>query len=236
MKETIIQAINDLADEKRKIWWDNYMKNSIKFIGVGIPQITKILQEKIDKKQDKYTLQKLADELISLEISEYKLAGILIYQKFLLNKLEDAEIIENISEIFDKNYIYDWSTCDWLCVRVLSPLIKKQNNEVVKRMQVWNENENVWKARASLVAFVSSNQIIHYLEIVKTLMEKLIQRKERFAKTAVGWILREISKTNMNYVEEFLKKYTKYLTSEIINNALKYKKKEDLKSFKEALK
>ena len=36
---------------------------------------------------------------------------------------------------------------------------------------------------------------------------KLIRREERFAKTAVGWILRELSKTDKKAVVAFIEKY-----------------------------
>jgi 3-methyladenine DNA glycosylase AlkD len=50
----------------------------------------------------------------------------------------------------------------------------------------------------------------------------LIRRPERFAKTAVGWVLREYSKTDEEFVLNFLSRHVKYTTSEVKRNALKY--------------
>ncbi|OQX74013.1 MAG: hypothetical protein B6D64_13255 [Bacteroidetes bacterium 4484_276] len=41
--KTIVTEINKLADSKKANWWNNYLKNPVSFIGVGIPQIRDIL-------------------------------------------------------------------------------------------------------------------------------------------------------------------------------------------------
>jgi 3-methyladenine DNA glycosylase AlkD len=50
----------------------------------------------------------------------------------------------------------------------------------------------------------------------------LIKREERFCKTAVGWVLREISKSDKNYVEKFLEVHRQFITPEVIKNSTKY--------------
>jgi 3-methyladenine DNA glycosylase AlkD len=58
--------------------------------------------------------------------------------------------------------------------------------------------------------------------VIKLFADVLIRRKERFAKTAVGWVLREYSKKDAEFVLTFLSKHVKYTTSEVKRNALKY--------------
>ena len=57
------------------------------------------------------------------------------------------------------------------------------------------------------------------MDLVDKSGKVLIRREERFAKTAVGWILREISRTNDDYVKEFLKNNLEYFTVETIKNS-----------------
>ena len=54
-----------------------------------------------------------------------------------------------------------------------------------------------------------------------TALENLIRREERFAKTAVGWVHREISKFDFDYVINFLEANVKMLSKEELNNTLK---------------
>jgi 3-methyladenine DNA glycosylase AlkD len=50
----------------------------------------------------------------------------------------------------------------------------------------------------------------------------LIRRDERFAKTAVGWILRDLSKYDPETVAAFVRENLPYFSTESIRNALKY--------------
>jgi 3-methyladenine DNA glycosylase AlkD len=62
-------------------------------------------------------------------------------------------------------------------------------------------------------------------------MHNLIRLPQRFAKTSVGWLLRQISKFDKNYVLEFLENNRSYLTKEVINNALKYSDKTEREQY-----
>ena len=66
--------------------------------------------------------------------------------------------------------------------------------------------------------------------------KKLIKREERFAKTAVGWLLREISKQDEDFVKQFIEHHIKHFTAETIRNALKYSSKDEKKHYLTLLK
>ena len=50
----------------------------------------------------------------------------------------------------------------------------------------------------------------------------LIRREERFAKTAVGWVLRDLSKYEPRKVTVFVDEQLCYFSTESLRNALKY--------------
>lgn len=56
------------------------------------------------------------------------------------------------------------------------------------------------KRDVSVVAFANLAKKNKYTPLLIESSQKLIKREERFAKTAVGWILREISKTDEKIV------------------------------------
>jgi len=190
--EHIKSEIDKIADKSKSEWWNNYLQNTFQFIGVGIPDIRKIVKDWQSKYDDNIELISIADELIKLEIAEYKLAGILIYQEFVLHDTSHDEILNHINRLFEKKYIFDWNTCDWLCVRILSPMIDNGTEGIVSTIVEWHKSDDLWHARASLVPFAQCKTLPTHLERLKVPMTTLISREERFAKTAIGWILREI--------------------------------------------
>jgi hypothetical protein len=67
---------------------------------VGIPDIRKIIYAWYQPNYQTSNLILLADALIGLEIVEYKLAGILIYQEFLLKDLDHDVILRHVNDLF----------------------------------------------------------------------------------------------------------------------------------------
>ena len=230
--KSITEKLNSFANKSKADWWNRYLKYTITFIGVPLPTIRKVLQKWYNSSPINLTsLKKLADDLISLSIAEYKIAGILIYQEYLLNKIKNNEIIISIHTLFSKKVIFDWNTCDWFCVRILTPIIDQENKSDISQILDWYKKEYVWQARAAIVSFAQSKTLIKHYKSLSTPMEYLIKREEKFAKTAVGWILREIYKFDIPFVKKFLKSNSKYLIKDIIRNALKYMDKQEAKAF-----
>jgi 3-methyladenine DNA glycosylase AlkD len=221
-RQHITKQIDGLADKSKAIWWNKYLKNVIPFIGVGIPDIRKIMIDWQKGMADEFDYPGLADDLIRQEIAEYKLAGILIYQLFVLGKAENSLILDHVEKIFEQKNVYDWNTCDWLCVRVLTPMIDSGTRHDMVRIRGWHEREYLWHARAALVPFAQSRALANYYRTLSRPMHALLMRDERFAKTPVGWVLREISKFDMHYVQAFLHTNKTHLTKEVSLNALKY--------------
>ena len=127
-----------------------------------------------------------------------------------------------IEHWFDQKWISDWNVCDWLCVRLLSPVLDQDPEPTLKYLLKWNKSDYLWKARASLVPFAESNSLEQHYQNINPLSLTLIQREERFAKTAVGWVLRQISKFDQEYVKNFLEENAAFITPEVKKNATKY--------------
>lgn len=125
-----------------------------------------------------------------------------------------------LEELFQKNHIFDWNTTDWLCVRVLGPLIRREHDAIAifKRWVANTETAPLWQRRASLVAFV--NIASDHCKEVLDIAGVLVNDEQRFAQTAVGWVLRNLSaKGCADQVVEFLKQNKEVLSAEAINMA-----------------
>jgi len=221
----IRQELEKHHDAKKAKWLENYVKHDIKSRGVGIPQIRSIVQNVYKQnKLNELSLsnqKKLLDESIQQEYAEDKLAAIIYVQLYL----KDADVkfqLSMISNWFDKRWVYDWNVCDWLCVRLLTPLVDKYPKQTIAELKKWNKDKYLWKARASLVPFAQCKTLREHLKVVNEVLGFLIKREERFCKTAVGWVLREISKSDKNYVLKFLEVHRQFITQEVIKNAQKF--------------
>jgi 3-methyladenine DNA glycosylase AlkD len=156
----IIAELNKIADGEKSEWWNNYLRNEIKFIGVGMPDNRNIILNWHKSNQLAIPeIIEVANELISQKIAEYKLSAILIYQVLVIGNISDSDLINNINIYFDNGYIFDWNTCDWLCVRILTPIIENGNTAEIDSILNWSNKENYWQARAALVPFTQSKNL-----------------------------------------------------------------------------
>lgn len=218
----------------KKQWWEHYVKHDTVFYGVSMAEVRQVVsevvaQERLDEASTAEVLTQARDWL-TLPVSEEKIAGILLLEQVVLGRSDALLMLPMLEEVFANGAIFDWNVCDWLCVKVLHPLVGV-DQEAANQVLSWVHAENVWQARASVVAFVNSasatageDRLLDpaTIEAVHRNCKILILRPERFAKTAVGWWLREYSKVDERFVEKFLTEHAEWITAEVRRNARKH--------------
>ena len=221
----IIKAIRARQNAEKALWLENYVKHDIKSFGVGIPAIREIIKQFVKETQYDKTAVKdqieLLDNLMKDVYTEPKLAAILFIQLYWRTK-NGGGILKIASDWFDNGWISDWNVCDWLCVRLLTPIVDGEPELAVSEFNKWNTSPNLWKARAALVPFAQSKNMANHTETILRFSTELIKREERFCKTAVGWALREYSKVDSELVINFLEEFGHFASKEVVNNATKY--------------
>ncbi|MDF1574048.1 MAG: DNA alkylation repair protein [Bacteroidales bacterium] len=224
--ETLVQELEERSVPLKADWWNRYMKGEIRFVGTSIPEIRKLLLEKNSReKLDQLPMNQqvsMVNALMRSQLGEHKLAAILYIQLFWLGKQKNSFLLSLISDWFDERYIHDWNTTDWLSLKVLTCLIDSGDEQVIWTLKRWNRDPYLWKARASLVPFSQVKNLGAYSKTIKRFADIMIRREERFAKTAVGWVMREYSRLDEAFVLEFFSSHVKHTTWEVKRNALKY--------------
>lgn len=219
-------AIENRSSEEKRAWWERYMKGAIRFRGTGLP----IVREELETWHERHGLDRasldvqleIVNRLFETPIGEEKLAAILYLQRHLIDKLEPDRLLDHIEGVLDRELVYDWSTCDWLCMRVLGPAIRLHGSPAATRIASWRDADYLWKARAALVPFVKVIERAEYRRLVLRTSKVLIRRNERFAKTAVGWVMRELSRHDREAVRSFIESNRPHFTRESLRNAMKY--------------
>ena len=215
-------TLNDIFDEFKKLKNDKkaiemsaYMKNQFAFLGISASP-RKEIENKIFKSVAKENIDfKFTDKCYKNKYREFQYAAIdyLNFKKEYLN-ISHIEILKNY--ILTKSW---WDTIDHLDKIVGD--IALRDKKVNKILLNWSLDENIWIRRVAI-----DHQILRKEKTNIELLEQIIinnfNQKEFFINKAIGWSLRDYSKTNPKWVRDFIKRHKNSMNNLSIKEASKY--------------
>jgi 3-methyladenine DNA glycosylase AlkD len=224
--------LEEKADAKTKAWWEAYLKQAVPFRGVKMADVRSALHvwyvtEGIGGQLSVTEQKQLALALFEEENSEDKIAGILFLREILLpaGAVEWRTDLKRFADLFDAGWISDWNVCDWFCVKVLGPLVEKEGEACARRIGEWRTADNLWRRRASGVAFVDlakngDENFAGFIDILLQICESTVRHPERFSQTGTGWVLRELSIAEPHRVQDFVGAHVCEFSTEGLRYAL----------------
>ena len=223
---TIQQQLQAGADPRTRQWWEGYLKGAVGFRGTKMADIRGVVHSWYRDGGTGWRpkqLRDLAIELIRQELTEDKLAGILLIQEILIpaGQIPWRTELPRWARLFDQGFISDWNTCDWFCVRVLGPLAAAEGEACARRITDWRRARNLWRRRAAGVAFVNlaprgDANFPGFTTMVLEVCDRTVQHPDRFAQTGTGWVLRELSRAEPGRVAAFVEARLNLMSREAV--------------------
>jgi 3-methyladenine DNA glycosylase AlkD len=232
--ERLQLRLNEYATAATREWWTKYLKGAASFRGVKMADVREAVhawfeEERLRERLSAGQQKDLALLLLEENYTEDKLAGVLFLQEILLpaGALNWDPDLPRFARLFDLGYIRDWGICDWFCVKVLGPLVEQQGEACARAIFNWRDADSLWRRPASVVAFVNlakhgEGNFVGFTEMVLDNCTQLLGSRERFAQTAVGWVLRELSHSDEGRVVGFVEANLDRFSREALKNATKY--------------
>ena len=228
----LAQMLEAEAKPETAEWFTNYLKGAISYRGVKTPALKGILSEFFDvtdlNKQSCSVQLEHIRHWLSTPLAEDKFIAILWLQQWLKRRRTSDEataalcqIFELLEDTFASGDIHDWSTNDWLCVRVLETIPLKYP-AFVERLIGWHTASSVWQRRSGLLAFKKSVKAGHFHVEVEELISKLVPSQERFVQTAIGWVLSDASRKYPDWSARIFDMHFQHLSHEVIVRHTKY--------------
>ena len=203
-------------DDKNAVSMSAYMRNQFKFYGIATPKRKTIYKDFLKAEKSKGVIDwDLLDKCFADEHREfqYLVSDYLLFMKQYVT-FEDMPKIKNY--ITNKSW---WDTIDFLC-KVIGN-VGLRDNRIKGLMVEWSEDENFWVRRTAI-----EHQLGLKDKTDTELLEKIITNcfgsNEFFINKAIGWALREYSKTDPEWVRAFIEKHKKEMNSLSIRESSKY--------------
>jgi len=178
----------------------SYMKNQFEFYGIKTPVRRKIQKPFFVKENlpPKENLEKIVKNLWEKPQREYQYFAQEFTEKY--NKqINKKDIILFEFMITHKSW---WDTIDFIAPKLVGTYFKiypKQRNIIIEK---WITSGNTWLQRASILFQLNYKNELD-TEFLTYIINSQIGSNEFFINKAIGWILRQYSRINPNWVIEF---------------------------------
>jgi len=214
--EQLFKAFEENADAERAGKMSAYMRDQFPYLGIPSPKRKELSREFLAAaKKEKHTDWNFVRECWKKPEREFQYLAV-GYLDAVKDRLTPADI-PSIREIaIEKSW---WDTVDGLDMAVGH--IARKFPEVNKTMLAWSVDENFWLRRIAI-----DHQLLRKEKTDTALLETIIKNNfgqtEFFINKAIGWSLRDYSKTNPDWVRGFINKYRDKLAPLSIREASKY--------------
>jgi len=195
-----------------------YMQNLFSFLGLQKP-IRAEIEKNIFKKnpifheEDLYFIIK---KLFEMDFREYQYTACNLAYKYRNFFSKDTFFI---LEYMIKNKSW-WDTVDVIAAKLLGILLEKFPM-LQENMDGWINDKNLWIRRSALIFQLKYKNKTNEKKLFNY-CEKTMYEEDFFIRKAIGWVLREYSKTNKKIVKDFIEKNKNHLSKLSIREGSKY--------------
>ncbi len=200
----ITDRFKEYANPVEAIPMKKYLKNQFEMYGLKAP-IRRKIQKDIFKqiglpKNDE--CEQIIQELYALPERECHYAAMDIAVKYA-NKAPKKRI--ELYEYMITTYSW-WDTVDTLAAKCVGEYFKLYPELIEEYMKKWMSSGNIWLQRTCILFQLKYKEETD-LNLLFSLIEQLTGSKAFFINKAIGWILREYSKTDPSTIIDYVAKH-----------------------------
>lgn len=211
--EEMIQHKNEEQAQKMS----KYMLNKFEHIGIKTLERREIFKNffKEYKNEEKIDWE-FVNKCWENEYREFQYVAA-DYLKNMKEKLTIDDIPKFKRLILEKSW---WDTIDNLDMTIGALALKDSN--VNKILLEWSLDENIWLRRIAIDHQLLRKKKKTNTELLEKILKNNLGRAEFFINKAIGWALRDYSKTNPEWVKNFIKENRENMSKLSIREASKY--------------
>lgn len=205
-----------LSDPEIAVQMKSYMRDQFEFLGVPAARRREASLKQFETAYDENEIDwEFIDACWEQNFREFQYVAIdylTIMSSFL--QQEDIDFIEDL--IITKSW---WDTVDNLHVCIGN--LVSEYPELQEKILAWSKSDNIWLRRSAILHQLGYKEKTN-TKLLSEILENNFNSDEFFIKKAIGWALREYSKTNADWVTDFITENKQNLSSLSYREAAKY--------------
>jgi len=213
-------ALEAAANPANAVQMQKYMKSQTPYRGVNAPAQRKIYAQAVKqypvKSSDEY--QSVIEELWDNgSYREEKYAAFYIADRY--KKFQTLDALDLYRHLIVSGAW--WDLVDGVASHLIGNLLQKHTQEMKKVLYAWIEDKDLWIRRTAILAQIRLKNETNW-EMLKYFCEKCLTEESFWIRKAIGWALREYSKTNPSAVRDFVQQNASRMSTVSLREARKY--------------
>jgi 3-methyladenine DNA glycosylase AlkD len=199
--KTIVEIFQANKNEENIGPMKAYMRNQFEFLGLRTPERRRLFRAFL-KENGKPTIEELPEIVSELWMQaerefQYVALELLDKQVKHLSTIH-LPLVEKM--IVEKSW---WDTVDLIASHLVGAIFRESSAEKSKYLEKWVHSENMWLNRTAILYQLGYKQNTDASELFSVVLLHN-ESKEFFIQKAIGWALREYSKTAPKEVKNFI--------------------------------
>lgn len=214
--ETFKMMFEKNANLADRVAMKKYMRNQFEFYGIKTPKRREIYREFLkEERKLKQIDWEFLDECYADEHREFQYL-VCNYLERMQNFIEPKDIVHIQKFIQTKSW---WDTVDSFN-KVIGKLTLR-NEEIKQLMRKWAVDEDFWLRRIAIIHQITFKEQTDP-ELLQEVILANLGSDEFFINKAIGWALCDYSKTNPQWVRNFISKNQSKLSKLSVREGSKY--------------
>jgi 3-methyladenine DNA glycosylase AlkD len=206
------------ADAERAAGQKRYLKSDLKFLGATVGDVRKVTATALRQAGVTHhdEVAALVDALWDSPVFERRLAAAVTLER-------KADVLDSHDLVQLKRLVGEsgtWALVDVLAVNVVGRLAVR--TAIVDDLDQWARDSDFWVRRTSLLAEIRPLKTGLPFAPFADRADLMLDEKEFFIRKAIGWVLREASKTRPDEVFGWLALRTARASGVTVREAVKY--------------
>jgi len=197
------RQLREAADPEFRRSQTRFFREPVRVLGVRTAEVrrisTAVAKQYTAARLEFDQILDIADQLWTTGAVEERILAVLMLGKFG-SQLEPSHW-QHLDGWVDS--LTNWAETDALCSELLAPLLKKRTSQV-KQLASWTRSRNRWRRRAAAVALVPLARQGDQHEAAIAICDRLADDRDDMVEKAIGWLLKEVSRTQPRRVADFL--------------------------------
>jgi 3-methyladenine DNA glycosylase AlkD len=200
--DAIRARLEPLGTRERAEGQKRYLKSDLEFLGVTVPEMRRVAKAWVRERPElaHRELRALVEGLWERDLHELRGFAIeLLTFRLDLLGARDMGLLERL--LRDS---HTWAYVDAIAIRVAGTLVERHSG-LVRTLDRWSRDDDFWIRRSAMLALMlplrrdegAWRRFTGYAD-------RMLEEKEFFIRKAIGWVLREVSKTRPARVARFV--------------------------------